>query len=161
VVTLRCTRKLLARLHATDVEHEGQPTTALGDWTATLVFARPAQLVVCVSERTLLPVLLPAAPLASLADRVPPAVAEMLHAIGVDPGVVAKELAEMTPVRLGRTRDRRVLGTLNDFLRMLPFELERGGSLLDAALWLAKAPCSVLGMASPRDATLERLSRLQ
>lgn len=54
MITIRCTQKLLRRVHPTD---EPRPsTTRLGDWYANLVFARPEQLVLCVSERTLLAV---------------------------------------------------------------------------------------------------------
>jgi hypothetical protein len=162
MVTLRCTRKLLARvpeMGAVDGA-EPPPTTALGDWFATIVFDRKRHIVVCVSERTLLPVLLPAAPLSGLPARLGPAVADMLLAIGISGPTIEDEVAEMSPLTFGRTNNRRVLGTLNDFLRMLPHELDRSESLLEAALWLAKAPCSVIGMESPRAATLQTLSRL-
>jgi hypothetical protein len=160
-MTLRCTRKLLARLPTTeDGERETAPTTALGDWVATVVFARPAHIALCVSERTLLPVLLPAAPMSQLARRLSPAVAEMLLAIGVSDAAVAAEVAEMTPLAIGRTNDRRVLGTMNDFLRMLPEDMEGTESLLEAALRLAEAPCSVIGMDRPRRATLRSLNLL-
>lgn len=56
--TLRCTAKLLARLKASPVVEMGTPTSRLGDWYAHLLFTRPTQLVLCVSERTLLSVLI-------------------------------------------------------------------------------------------------------
>ncbi len=141
-------------------ERDEPATTGLGDWMATLVFARPVHLVVGVSEQTLLPVLLPAAPLSELPTRFARAVAQMLIAIGVSEGTALGEVARMTPVLLGQTRDRRVLGTLNDFVRMLPDDMDQSESLLEAALRLADAPCSVLGMESPRRATMRRLNVL-
>ena len=42
---------------------------------------------------------------------------------------------------------------MNDFERMLPDDLDAGGSLLRASLRLAEAPCSPIGMASPDDVT--------
>jgi hypothetical protein len=161
VVTLRCTRKLLERLPKEDLtSSDASPTTALGDWSATIVFSRSAHIVVCVSEVTLLPVLLPAAPMAGLAERLPLAVAEMLLAIGVMPSAVASETVQMTPISIGQTNNRRVLGTMNDFLRMLPDDLDRSETLLEAALRLAEAPCGVIGMDSPRRATLRRFTPL-
>ena len=56
MVTLRCTQKLLRRLEVTD--KPAAPTPVLGDWYANILFSRPHQLVLCVSERSLLPVVL-------------------------------------------------------------------------------------------------------
>ncbi len=60
VYTLRCTGKLLARLGTvTEVARE-PPTTVLGDWYGTLIHAPGMQLVLLMSERTLLPLVVPA-----------------------------------------------------------------------------------------------------
>jgi hypothetical protein len=62
VLTIRCTRKLLERL---DVEASSvplHPTNRLGDWYANLLFTGRARLIICVSERTLLPVFVEAGP---------------------------------------------------------------------------------------------------
>ena len=161
MVTLRCTRKLLARLPGMWVpESEAPPTTALGDYVATVVFARPAHIVIALSERTLLPVLLASAPGATLLARFPDRVAETLRAVGVRESAVVEEVEAMAPLRTGRTTadHRRVLGTLMDFVRMLPSYLERGESLLEALLHLAEAPCSVIGMETPKRETLRTLN---
>jgi hypothetical protein len=55
------------------------------------------------------------------------------------------------------TNDRRVLGTMNDFDRMLDSYLE-GRSLQAEALQLAEAPCGPIGMQSPIEET-KRVSR--
>ena len=62
MLTIRCTRKLLERL---DVEASSvplHPTNRLGDWYADLLFTGRARLIICVSERTLLPVFVEASP---------------------------------------------------------------------------------------------------
>ncbi len=48
--------------------------------------------------------------------------------------------------------DRRVLGSMNDFVRMLDKDLD-GRPLLEVALQLAEAPCGPLGMESPLKTT--------
>jgi hypothetical protein len=70
VVIVRATRKLLQRL--------GRPTagcpvstTRLGDWYATHLPWRPRHVSLLVSERTLLPLLMPLTPAATLLDRFP------------------------------------------------------------------------------------------
>ncbi len=57
--TLRCTRTLLKRLRAQPNASPPPPTTRLGDWYGNLLYTRPQQLVICVSERSLLPVVVP------------------------------------------------------------------------------------------------------
>jgi len=54
--TIRCTKKLLRRVD--DTETPTASTTVLGDWYAKVLYSRPHQLVLCVSERSLLPVVL-------------------------------------------------------------------------------------------------------
>ena len=82
MVTLHCTQKLLRRLHVGS-GGTAAPTTTLGDWTATLIAARPSHLILCVSEVTLLPVVFEAAPLSGLVPRFRCAVAAALKALGV------------------------------------------------------------------------------
>lgn len=135
------------------------PTTALGNWYANIVFARPEQLVVCISERTLLPVVVPAKDIKRLPQRISTAVLEMLKAIGVPDEEVMAELSEMQEVCFAKTADRRVLGALNDFV----FHLQHGvGShanlnLHERALRLARMPSGVLKYAYPSESTLAAL----
>ena len=69
MVTLRCTRKLLARLRASPEPEDVAPTTKLGDWYANLLYAPGGQAVLFVSERSLLPIVVPAKEARALVDR--------------------------------------------------------------------------------------------
>ena len=82
----------------------------------------------------------------------------VLRALGVGAQSVASEASAMEEVAFASTANRRVLGSLNDFRRMLPSYLERGEALLEASLELAEAPCGPIGMARPRDVTIELFS---
>ena len=95
-----------------------QPSTKLGDWHAHLLFTRP-QLVLCMSERTLLPVLVPARDGNLLVSRLRDAVGEMLVELGIARGAVESERAAMMNAVIGKTLSRQVLGSMNDFVRML------------------------------------------
>lgn len=64
---LHCTKKLLDRIKP-DIVTLGRSDTALGSWYATVLFWKP-QVALLVSERALLPVLMPLAPVATLARR--------------------------------------------------------------------------------------------
>jgi hypothetical protein len=154
VFTLRCTAKLLKRLKRQPETVTVQPSTRLGDWYAHLLFTRPAQLVLCVSERTLLPVLVPAREIETLLGRARHAVWEMLEAIGVSEEAAREEQRAMATATLARTTSRRVVGSLNDFVRLLEPHLGLSTSLLELSLGLADTPCSPLQMESPRRATL-------
>ena len=154
--TLRCTAKLLRRLRATPGVDLEPPTTRLGDWYATLVHEHREQFVLCVSERSLLPVVVPAKEARTLVPRFRDALAELLARLGVSTAEIERERAEMDAVRVGRTASRQVLGTMNDFLRMFSWRA-LGRSLLDESLQLAEAPCGPIGMRSPDDLTLELL----
>ncbi|MBI5506127.1 MAG: hypothetical protein HY899_15130 [Deltaproteobacteria bacterium] len=153
--TLRATARLLERLKIAPERQPPVSTTRLGDWYANLLCAAPSQLILCVSERTLLPVILPAEDAASLSLRLALALGEVLREIGVCGEMTAAELAQMNQARVAKTANRRVLGSMNDFAYLLDVYKQGRRSLLDVSLQLAEAPCSPIGMESPRRATLE------
>ena len=160
VFILRCTKKLLDRLPRSGAEDADQATstTRMGDWTANLFFIGRQQLVLGVNNTTLLPVLLPIAPNKTFIPRFVEAAGEMLMAIGIeDRKAVLAEMAAMNECIVGPTNDRRVLGTINEFGRMLEVYLD-GRALPEVALHLAEAPCSPIGMERPRDAARKRFS---
>lgn len=151
--TLRCTAKLLKRLGPPVEGASEPPTNRLGDWYATLVHAPRMQLVLMVSERTLLPLVVPAREASTFLERAPTALSEALFRLGVRPAAIEEELAAMARASIGRTVNRRVLGSMNDFLRMMRSHPWPPPSLTELALWLAESPCGPIGMASPDDLT--------
>lgn len=158
MLTLRCTAKLLRRLGATPAADEISPSTMLGDWYANLLFARPAQLVLCVSERTLLPVLLPARPIHTLPIRFAGAVCDVLSLLGASADAVRDERRAMGEIAVGRTASKRVLGSMNDFTQMLDAYIGHTTDLAWISLHLADSPCSPIDMDTPRRITLARFA---
>lgn len=127
----------------------GSTLDELGDWYAHLLFTRP-QLVICVSDRMLLPVLVPARERRLLVPRLREAVGQTLRALAVAEAEVAAEQEAIGKAAIGKTASRQVLGSLNDFVWML--DSYRGaGTLLEVSLRLAETPCGPLRMSSPRD----------
>ena len=153
---VRCTRKLLDRGAPRPLITPVPPTTVLGDWYANIVFARPERLVVCISERTLLPVIVTAKDVKHLPERVAEAAEQILTAIGVPQADVEAELSEMSAGYLAATADRRILGSLNDFV----FHFEHGAgshselTIHERTLRLAQMPCGALEYVFPSDATV-------
>jgi hypothetical protein len=131
----------------------------LGDWYANLVIIRRQQLALAVSGITLLPVLLPAAPFKTVPSRLPEAVAEMLHALLIEPQGIASEISAMSECLVARTNSRQVLGSMLDFTNMLEAYLDER-PLVEVALHLAESPCSPIGMESPDRATRALFQRV-
>jgi hypothetical protein len=142
--TVRCTQKLLRRVEPTDAPTA--PTTVLGDWYANVLYSRPRQLVLCVSERSLLPVVLHAKEGHTLAPRLTLAVGQVLQRLGVASALIEREQNEMRAFAYSRTQNRRVLGQLNDLMFQLSWYLHDRPeeSFLAHSLHLAETPCGAI-----------------
>jgi hypothetical protein len=145
VLVVRGTAKLL-KLVGRPAGGDGERgTTLLGQWYATVLFWRP-RVALLVNESTLLPVLMPLAPAATLPVRVADQVAAVLRAHRAPQAFIDVEVGHMRDCRLGSTANRSVVGVMVEFTRLA--EAYREGrpnpDLLDLALWLATTPCSPL-----------------
>jgi hypothetical protein len=159
LLTIRCTRKLLKYLHAEGPGEIIHPTTGLGDWYANLLFTKRLRLIICVSERSLLPVFVEAKDRASFAIRFQEQVRSVLECVGVPSYAVEREAHEMARVALGLTASRSVLGSLNDLALLSRFAIEAQShiDLTSLAIEIADTPCSPIQYASPRSMTLALL----
>jgi len=124
MLVLRCTRKLLDRLPAPSAADHAASTTVLGDWYATILMVRPAHLVLLVNETTRLPVVLPARELAALLGRIPGAIAETLSDLGVASEAIEGERAAMRVIQCAPTRNRSVVGAMNEFVFQIQIRRE-------------------------------------
>ena len=145
MLLIRGTKRGLDRvggLSATDADHS---TTRLGDWYVNILFWKP-HVALFVSEATLLPVLMPFAPAATLLERFPSAVCAHLQAHEVPRSFTDTELGEMEPRRLAKTNSRSVLGVMNEFkyLAEIHAKLDGETDLLALSLQLAQTPCGPL-----------------
>ncbi len=122
-----------------------ESTTVLGDWFGTALFWKP-QVALLVNQRTFVPVFMPLAPAASLVDRAPIAIAEVLRRLGADESFIKTELAAMAEARIAPTNDRSVVGVMNEFAFHGGIRWEEGGigSLDDLAIDLAGMPLGPL-----------------
>ena len=157
--TLRCTRKLLNFLCANSPSTDIPPTTALGNWYANLLFAKHARLMICVSERSLLPVFIEAEARSTVVERFRESVRSLLERVGVEGTFVEREIGNMCAFQIGTTTNRRVLGSLGDlsFLAREVIKLRSGLDLMALALEIAETPCSVISYQSPKSMTLALL----
>lgn len=160
MVTLRCTQKLRDALRLPKSLKAPPPTTKLGDWYAHYLHLRPQHLIIAVSDRSLLTVLLPVRTLDTLTPRFRQAVREVLEEIGAPAVAIEAELREMDQLAFGPTASRRVLGSLNDFVQMLEFDLNYTPDkiLLERVAIMNNAPCKPIDMRRPIDVALELLT---
>ena len=145
VFVVHGTRKFLDRVGVPTVAPDERSTTTLGNWYATVLFWKP-QVALFVNETTLLPVLVPFAPAASVVDRLRAGVEEVLGAQGTARSFIDAELAEMAEHRLAKTANRSVVGIVNEFsfLSEAQRDSEDAVDLRELAAWLSRTPCGPL-----------------
>src|ERR1043165_3354901 len=131
MVMLRPTRKLRAALPVTRSLEISD--TALGDWYVNRLFVDRQPLLLLVSVASLLPMLVRAKDVRGLPARLGDMVTGRLARLGVAAPLIDAERRAMTPVRIGATVDRSVLGIMVDFAKGVPYYLEARG-WHDAAL---------------------------
>lgn len=146
MVIVRATRKLLQRLGTVTAVDAQESTSLLGDWYATALPWRPRQVALLVSQTTLLPVLMPLAPAATLLDRFPEHLAAVLRAHNVPETVVQQEVAETAGYTLATTASRSLTGSMNEFAYLAHAHrvADREPDLLALSLQLATVPCGPL-----------------
>ena len=76
----------------------------------------------------------------------------MLAALGIPAHRVEEEQRHMAQIAFAKTISPQILGTMNDFDRML--DRTPGRSLISAALQLAESPCGPIGMQGPDRVTV-------
>ena len=156
MVVLRCTQKLLVRLKQVGDLPAVESTTRLGDWYGNILRIGRRQHLLFISERSRLPVVLPISEAKRLGTVFPDAVCEVLAIVGVAAADIARERFAMSELAFGRTRNRSLLGTLNDFAFMAQqgnvnrTEPESPEELMQ---FLAQTPILPLNGASPIELT--------
>jgi hypothetical protein len=144
VLVVRGTKKLRDRLKAVPATEGDVSTNVLGDWFATALFWRP-QAALLVNQRTFVPVFMPLAPAATLLERAPEAIVEVLRRHGADESFIADELAAMSEARIAPTNDRSVVGVMNEFAFHGEIRWhERSTDLEDLSVELAGTPIGPL-----------------
>jgi hypothetical protein len=139
------TKKFLDRVGSPTAAPEDASSTNLGSWYAMVLFG-PPQVALFVNEETLLPMLLPLAPAASVLDRFGPGLESLLRAHGVAAPFIDAELTEVDRCLLARTNNRSVVGIMNEFAYLGDVfrHSAPAAELQDLSLRLAETPCSPL-----------------
>lgn len=138
-------------------------TAKLGDWYAKGVIIRRKHFVICVSETTRLAVVLDGAPYETFPSRLPDQVAKLLGSYGVSKEKIAEEQDHMSEIFIGKTANRSIVGTLNEYCFLLRVQEEhdpkRFKTNLDRSLSLSKTPSLVMEPGFPEDVVRQIFSR--
>lgn len=139
------TKKFRDRVNGQEPESAEHPTTALGNWYATVLFTRP-QAALFVNEFTLMPMLVHLAPAATVIERFPSAAAAVFGRLGLNEAFIRSEGQEMAEHRLTKTQIRSLLGSMNEFAFMAKVYCDEDGGYdpVDLSLKLSEVPCGPL-----------------
>lgn len=121
MIVLRCTAKLQKRLKLPKLADPGPSRTALGDWYGNVFHVGRQPLLILTSERSLLSVVLHAREMDALQATFSMALMKLLLRIGIPAVAVDRELAQMNEIAFGPTRNRSVLGTMNDAVMIIKY----------------------------------------
>ena len=120
---------------------------------------RPQSLVLCVSEQSLLSVILPSREFGTLVSRFQEAVREHLLVLGASLQDVEREVAAMHQIELGPTVSRSVRGSMGELTFAVEDELQRGHfpAIEELQRYLSTYIMGAIGMRYPYEVALELL----
>jgi len=153
MILFRCTKRLVERMKLPLTPDPPRSSGLLGDWYAHVLNIGGAWYVLCLSERTLLPVIVPARK-DSFPSAFPEALGLVLEHLAIDRADRERELSHCREVLYAPTRSRVVLGAMNDFafnaLAHAQLPTSRSApSPLEMAMSLSNMPSKPIGYDSP------------
>jgi hypothetical protein len=139
MVNLRCTKKLLEKLHITEFKEGIISSNILGDWYANYFNISRNQFIIFTNEITTLSVIIPAKKLSTIIPRFSQSLEILLKSIGLDKEKIDIELKELSNINYTRTKDRSLLGNMNDLTKVtrIWFLTEQDGNLSQLNIYLA------------------------
>lgn len=157
MIVFRCTQRLAKRLRVTLADDALPSGGSLGDWYANALNVGPSRHVLCLSERTLLPVILPARK-AEFPGRFSNYLEAVLGHLEIPSEFAERELRATSQSVFAKTKRRALLGSLNDFVFNASVLIQRGASPFDANLRLTEMPAKVIGYQFPREAARQAIT---
>lgn len=161
MVTICCTAKLIRKLDFPVGSSIPEPTTALGNWYANILFFYRRRFLLFVSERSRLAVITPSREIRSVASHLRDYLSILLEYLNVKPEWIEAEIRQMASVCYAATNSRSILGTMNDYKFQISAILERTFDLNEAeiAVYLSNTPIGSLQYKFTNEETLELLRR--
>jgi hypothetical protein len=147
---LRCTAKY-RRLFGLpeNLADPSPPVSALGEWYGNSLNVGHGRYLHYMSERARLSVIVRLRHRQTAERRFAEALSRLLADLGLDARQVEREVATLDSLAYGRARSKSVLGSMRDQAASARLHLERGLSLPESMLRLARTPCGPLDYDSP------------
>jgi len=163
MITFRCTKKLRKYLGIIPTDNSLLTTAALGDWYANLIPTLAGDLILFVSEKSLLTVAIPIWESHHLVPLFRIRVANLLWIIGIPQKIIAREIGHFDQVQFCKTASRSILGSMNEFAWNYQIMAEEsvdkdGMSLSKAEYKMTQMPCGGLDYQFPVDVAKKLLS---
>ena len=156
MIVFRCTQRLAKRLRVTLADDALPSAGSLGDWYVNALNVGPARHVLCLSERTLLPVILPARK-SEFPSRFSDYLEAVLQHLKISTPLIERELSTSGQPVFAKTKSRALLGSLNDFIFNASVLVEHGATPFEANIRLAEMPSKVIGYGFPSEAAREAI----
>jgi hypothetical protein len=161
IITIGCTSKLLKRSGLSPETSLSDPTSALGNWHANIIFISRLQILLFVSDNSRLAVVTPAREVKSLASHLTRQLSALLEQLGVPTRAIDAELREMADAHISTTNSKSVLSTMIDYkLQMEAMILESGYvSPLEMSVNLSDVLVGPLNYRCPGEVALDLLRK--
>lgn len=114
MVLIKCTKRLLKRVSDKLATVEPDRARILGDWFANMVPVWGGEIIVCLNERSLLTIVLPASAVATLGASLRERTLKLLQRLSVPASFIAAASREFEEVALVKTDGRSMLSHLRD-----------------------------------------------
>jgi hypothetical protein len=150
---------MLKKLDKEEITNEISDTK-LGDWYVDYLYTRPFHIAIFVSEKTLLPILVSTSPIESIFIRFQDQIRAFLREIKIPEKAINEEVRKMIENKITKTKNKRILGTMNDQKYHLRFnEIDHfPKSLIRANYELAEMPVGAIQMKIPIEEVQELLN---
>ena len=112
----RCTKVLTKKIGLPVTRNPPTPTTLLGDWYGNVLNIGHDRLMIFLSDRSLLPIVMPLREHHQLLSNFKKRLAYLLVRLDVDALLISAELDKMDTVIIAPTANRSVLASMNDFV---------------------------------------------
>ena len=169
MMIIHCTRKLLEEIGiaSCDVIDAHRENSPLGSWTGNLLRIDRRKCVLFTSQETLFTFLAPGVKkgdLQNIAGFFWDNLKLNLIAQGYEPARIEKTIRASGEIRLGRARNKSVLGSMNDYALNYRCAIMRQGGLLDCDILainkeINRMPMSAINYRCGSEALAERMGK--
>ena len=123
MLVLRCTQKLRGKKPGPVGGPYDALEPTLGAWHANLIYLDRSPIVLCVNDRSLLSIIVPGRQFGNILTGITSRISQRFKRMGLSEELLLQEQTSMRSVEVQPTNSRSVLGSMNDFVRGLQWQV--------------------------------------